>query len=74
MALIETLDLGKKHGQKYTLKGVNLKVEAGDVLAHGLLSEWKDLVTVVKMMELRMFTEHPKLLQTLINFRKVNPF
>ena len=33
MALIETLDLGKKHGQKYTLKGVNLKVEAGDVLA-----------------------------------------
>ena len=33
MALIETIDLGQKHGQGYTLKGVNLRVEAGDVLA-----------------------------------------
>jgi len=33
MALIETIDLGQKHGQGYTLKGVNLQVEAGDVLA-----------------------------------------
>ncbi len=33
MASIETIDLGQKHDQKFTLQGVNLKVESGDVLA-----------------------------------------
>jgi tungstate transport system ATP-binding protein len=33
MALIETVNLGQKYGQQYILKGVNLKVEAGEVFA-----------------------------------------
>ncbi len=33
MALIETVNLGQKYGQHYALKNINLKVEAGEVLA-----------------------------------------
>lgn len=33
MAIIEALNLGKKYGQQYTLNGVNLNIETGDVFA-----------------------------------------
>jgi len=33
MAIIETLNLGQKHGRQYTLKDINLSVDAGDVFA-----------------------------------------
>ena len=33
MALIETINLGQKYGQRYTLKNINLKVETGEVFA-----------------------------------------
>ncbi len=33
MALIETVNLGQKYGQRHTLKGINLKVETGEVFA-----------------------------------------
>ena len=33
MALIETINLGQKYGERYVLKDINLKVEKGEVLA-----------------------------------------
>ena len=33
MAIIETLSLGQKYGRQYTLKNINLRVDAGDVFA-----------------------------------------
>jgi len=33
MALIETVNLGQKYGQHYALKDINLRIEAGEVLA-----------------------------------------
>ena len=37
------------------------------------LSEWKDFVTVCRMMKYRLFVENPKLLQTAIAIQKANP-
>jgi len=37
------------------------------------LSEWKDFVTVFRMMRYRLFVENPKLLQTVIAIQKANP-
>jgi Zn-finger nucleic acid-binding protein len=37
------------------------------------ISEWKDFVTVLRMMEYRLFVEHPRLLDTILPIQKVNP-
>jgi Zn-finger nucleic acid-binding protein len=49
--------------------------EAKEVVTgpESLISEWKDLVTVLRMMQYRMFVEHPKLLKTITSVQQVNP-
>ena len=42
--------------------------------AEGLTSEWKDLTTVLRMMNYRIFAENPNLLSQLIAIQKANPF
>ena len=37
------------------------------------LSEWKDFVTVCRMMHFRLFTENPRLLEAAITIQKINP-
>jgi len=37
------------------------------------LSEWKDFTSVYRMMVLRLFAEHPKLMDTMLEIQKVNP-
>lgn len=41
--------------------------EAREILTgpEGLISEWRDLLTVIGLLEYRLFVEHPRLLQTL---------
>ena len=37
------------------------------------LSEWKDFITVLRMMRYRIFAEKPRLLDTVISIQKANP-
>lgn len=37
------------------------------------MSEWKDFVTVLRLMQYRMFVENPKLLDTVTAVQKANP-
>lgn len=37
------------------------------------VSEWKDFVTVLRMMQLRLFAENPKLLDAVISLQLANP-
>jgi Zn-finger nucleic acid-binding protein len=37
------------------------------------LSEWKDFTTILHMMELRMFVEHPRLLDKVMNIERTFP-
>jgi len=41
--------------------------EAREILNghEGLISQWCDVLTVIKLLEYRLFVEHPRLLQTL---------
>jgi len=49
--------------------------EAKDIItgSEGLISEWKDFTTVLRMFQYRFFLEHPKLLDTVISIQKANP-
>lgn len=49
--------------------------EAKDIITggEGLISEWKDFTTVLRMFRYRFFIEKPKLLDTVINIQKANP-
>ena len=50
--------------------------EAKELLTgpEGFISEWKDLATVLQMLELRVFVENPALTQRLIEMQKFGPF
>jgi len=37
------------------------------------ISEWKDLSTVFRMMQYRLFVENPKVLETVITLQQTNP-
>ncbi len=39
----------------------------------GLISEWKDFVTVLRMMEYRILAENPELADTIIKVQKTSP-
>lgn len=49
--------------------------EAKEIITggEGLISEWKDFTTVLRMFRYRFFIEKPKLLDTVINIQKANP-
>ena len=40
----------------------------------GFVSEWKDFITVVRMMKYRLFADNPKLMDALIKGQKHSPF
>ncbi|MEI6217775.1 MAG: zf-TFIIB domain-containing protein [bacterium] len=49
-------------------------VREGVALANGtdsLLSEWKDLVSVLRLMQYRLFVEHPTLLSTVVSVQRM---
>ncbi len=50
--------------------------EAKELLTgpEGFISEWKDLATVLRMLQLRVFVENPTLTQTLTDMQKYSPF
>jgi Zn-finger nucleic acid-binding protein len=41
--------------------------------SEGFLSEWKDFSTVFRMLQYRILSEHPRLLETLNAFNRSNP-
>ena len=49
--------------------------EAKEILTgpESFLSEWKDFLTVCRMMNYRLFTENPKLLDTMAAIQRANP-
>jgi len=49
--------------------------EAKEILTgpEGLISEWRDFLTVIRLLEYRLFVEHAKLLQTLTVIRRGIP-
>ena len=49
--------------------------EAKEIITgpEGFISEWRDFLTVVKFMQLRLFIENPKLTDTLTNLQRNNP-
>jgi Zn-finger nucleic acid-binding protein len=50
--------------------------EAKEVItgSEGLVSEWRDLTTVLRLLECRFFSEHPKLQQRIQVVQENNPF
>jgi len=50
--------------------------EAKEIITghESFLSEWKDFSTVLRMMQYRLFVEKPKLLDTVVQVQKNNPF
>ncbi|HBC46798.1 MAG TPA: hypothetical protein DEO84_00325 [candidate division Zixibacteria bacterium] len=50
-------------------------LEAKEIVTgkEGLISEWKDFKTVLRMMEYRILTENPKLAKTIATAQGVNP-
>ncbi len=49
--------------------------EAADIIRNpgNLLSEWRDFLTVIRMLEYRVLTENPKLAETLTTLQRDNP-
>jgi Zn-finger nucleic acid-binding protein len=49
--------------------------EAKEIITgpESFISEWKDFLTVLRMMQYRMFVENPKLLDTVISVQRANP-
>lgn len=49
--------------------------EAKEIITgpESFVSEWKDFATVFKMMQFRLFTENPKLLDTIMDIQRMNP-
>lgn len=39
-----------------------------------LMSEWKDLSSILRLMQYRLFVEKPKLIETLVDINTLNPF
>ncbi len=55
---------------------INCSIEEAKEIITGpesFMSEWKDFVTVLRMMQYRMFVENPKLLDTITAVQKANP-
>ena len=50
--------------------------EAKEIITgpESILSEWKDFITVFRLMRHRMFVENPKLVDGLIKTYKISPF
>ena len=50
-------------------------VEAKEIITgpESFISEWKDLSTVLRMMQYRLFVEKPQLLNTVISTQQANP-
>jgi hypothetical protein len=38
------------------------------------MSEWKDLSSILRLMQYRLFVERPKLIETLTDLNTLNPF
>ena len=49
--------------------------EAKEIFAgsEGVISEWKDFVTVLRMMQYRIFTEKPEVAEAMLKMQKMNP-
>jgi Zn-finger nucleic acid-binding protein len=49
--------------------------EAKEIITgpESFVSEWKDFTTVFRMMQFRLFTENPKLLDKVITIQRMNP-
>jgi Zn-finger nucleic acid-binding protein len=50
--------------------------EAKEVVTghESLMSEWKDLSSILRLMQYRLFVEKPKLIETLTDLNTLNPF
>ena len=50
--------------------------EAKEIIAgpDGLISEWKDFTSIVKLIQLRILVENPKLTQALVSLQSASPF
>jgi Zn-finger nucleic acid-binding protein len=50
--------------------------EAKEIITgpESFISEWKDFVTVLRLMQYRFFVEHPKLLDAIVVIQKATPF
>ena len=48
--------------------------DEANLMMKGFASEWKDLTTVLRMMNYRLFAENPNLLGQLIAMQQANPF
>lgn len=72
--IIESLEeeLNSKSFSEYIKESI---LEAKEIITgpESFISEWKDLKTVLRMMQYRMFVEHPKLLDTLSAAQRTNP-
>ncbi|MCK5709139.1 MAG: hypothetical protein KAI07_01260, partial [Deltaproteobacteria bacterium] len=50
--------------------------EAKEVITgpESFMSEWKDLSSIFKLMQYRLYVERPKLVETLADLNTLNPF
>jgi len=72
--IIESLEqeLVSKSFSEYVRSSIE---EAKEIITgpESLMSEWKDFVTVLRLMQYRMFVENPKLLDTVLSIQRANP-
>jgi Zn-finger nucleic acid-binding protein len=72
--IIESLesDLVSKSFSEYIKDSIE---EAKEIITgpESFISEWKDFMTILRMMQYRMFLENPKLLETIASVQKANP-
>jgi Zn-finger nucleic acid-binding protein len=68
-----TDELGTKSVSDYIKSSLE---EAKEIITgpEGLVSEWKDFITVLRMFEYRFFVENPKLLKAVKAIQEVSPF
>ncbi len=66
-------ELNEKTVSEYVKAAI---AEAKEIITgpESFISEWKDFAAVLKMLQLRVFVENPKLTQTLLDLQKSGPF
>ncbi len=73
--IIEALehDINEKTFTEYVHESIR---EAKKLIGspESFMSEWKDLSSVFKLMQYRLYVEKPKLVETLIELNTLNPF
>lgn len=73
--IIESLEdeISKKTFSDYLHESIR---EAKEVVTghESLMSEWKDLSSILRLMQYRLFVEKPKLIETLTDLNTLNPF